>query len=139
MTFNNYSKNFFSIDRKIITLTATKLITTTKTNIQGLKYSNISLMQHLLARAEEGIDLDKTIGKLLCVYTIIIRNSQINRTISLNVYNQFSYIMARCCNNFGPSLKAKRRKMAVEVINWKCQVARKISLFGLQLSHQEIS
>ena len=35
-------------------------------------------MQHLLARAEEGIDLDKTIGKLLCVYTIIIRNSQIN-------------------------------------------------------------
>ena len=53
-------------------------------------------MQHLLARAEEGIDLDKTIGKLLCVYTIIIRNSQINLfiidkshdcMISLNVYN----------------------------------------------------
>ena len=47
-------------------------------------------MEHLLARAEEGIDLDKTIGKLLCVYTIIIRNSQINLfiiDISLNVYN----------------------------------------------------
>ena len=37
-------------------------------------------MQHLLARAEEGIDLDKTIAKLLCFYTIIIRKS-------LNVYN----------------------------------------------------
>ena len=35
-------------------------------------------MEHLLARAEEGIDLDKTIGKLLCSYTIIIRNSQTN-------------------------------------------------------------
>ena len=150
MTFNNYSKNFFSIDRKIITLTATKLITTTKTNIQGLKFSNISLTEHLLARAEEGIDLDKTIGKLFCFYTIIIRNCQTklfiidrleshNCMISLNVYNQFSYIMARCCNDFGPSLKAKRRKVVVEVINWKCQVARKISLFGLQLSHQEIS
>ena len=43
--------------------------------------------------------------------------------------------MARCSNDFGPSLKAKRRKVVVEVINWKCQVARKISLFGLQLSH----
>ena len=144
MTFNNYSKNFFSIDRKIITLTATKLITTTKTNIQGLKYSNISLTEHLIARAEEGIDLDKTIGKLFCFYTIIIRNYQtklfIIDMISLNVYNQFSYIMARCSNDFGPSLKAKRRKVVVvEVINWKCQVARKISLFGLQRSHYEIS
>ena len=35
-------------------------------------------MEHLLAKAEEGIDLDKTIGKLLCSYTIIIRNSQTN-------------------------------------------------------------
>ena len=78
MTFNNYSKNFFSIDRKIITLTATKLKTTTKTNIEGLKYSNISLMEHLLARAEEGIDLDKTIGKLFSFYTIIIRKYQTN-------------------------------------------------------------
>ena len=36
-------------------------------------------MEHLLARAEEGIDLDKTIGKLFCFYTIIIRNSQTNQ------------------------------------------------------------
>ena len=101
-------------------------------------------MEHLLAKAEEGIDLDKTIGKLFYVYTIIIGISQTNLfiidkshdcMISLNLYNWFSYIMARCCNNFGPSLKAKRRKVVVKVINWKCQVARKISLFGLQLSH----
>ena len=88
MTFNNYSKNFFSIDRKIITLTATKLKTTTKTNISGLKYSNISLMERLLARAEEGIDLDKTIGKLFCFFTIIIRNYQTKLFIIDKLYDQ---------------------------------------------------
>ena len=43
-------------------------------------------MEHLLARAEEGIDLDKTIGKLLCSYTIIIRNSQTNLFIIDKLY-----------------------------------------------------
>ena len=35
-------------------------------------------MEHLLARAEEEIDLDKTIGKLFGFNTIMIRNSQTN-------------------------------------------------------------
>ena len=43
-------------------------------------------MEHLLARTEEGIDLDKTIGKLLCSYTNIIRNSQTNLFI-ITVHN----------------------------------------------------
>ena len=48
-------------------------------------------MEHLLAKAEEGIDLDKTIGKLFSFYTIIIRKYEKLEShdcmISLNVYN----------------------------------------------------
>ena len=45
-------------------------------------------MEHLLARAEEGIDLDKTIGKLFCFYTIIIRNYQTKLFIIDKLYDQ---------------------------------------------------
>ena len=55
-------------------------------------------MEHLLAKAEEGIDLDKTIGKLFCVYTIIIRNSQTN----LFIIDKSKYVK---CLNVGNSTK----------------------------------
>ena len=49
-------------------------------------------MEHLLARAEEGIDLDKTIGKLFYVYTIIIGISQTNLFIIDRLYDKPQFI-----------------------------------------------